>query len=114
MKSGKNELLPPPEPPESLSEYASKVWRRVVFRHANRISAGRLEALRLAFELLDDYRNLREVIKAEGYTVDSKRSGLQHRHPLLDSYFRIQKELLKSWRDLRLDFNIDVDGRSNW
>ncbi len=114
MKGGRNDLLPPPDPPESPSEYASEVWRRVVWRHVNRISAGRLEALRLAFELLDDYLSLRETIGAEGFTVESKRSDLQHRHPLLDSYFRIQKELRKAWRNLHLDFNIDIDGRSNW
>ncbi len=114
MKSGKNDLLPPPDPPAGLSEYAAGIWRRVVTRHADRISPGRLEALHLAFELLDDYRTLRETIRAEGFTVESKRSGLQRRHPLLDSYFRIQKELIKTWKNLNLNWDVDVDGRSNW
>jgi len=113
MKSGKKDPLPPPEPPAGLSEQAAETWRKVVTWPEDRISAGRLEALRQAFVLRDDCEKLRSTIEREGMTKESARSGLSHRHPLLDSYFRLQKELRKSWRDLGLSDNQGIGGQ-NW
>ena len=114
MKSGKGFDPTPPEPPEGLTEYATAVWRQVVTRPKSHISAGRLEVLRLAFELLDDYSALKETIRREGFTIESKRSGLPRRHPLLRDYFELQKELIRTWTKVGLHWETDVDGRCNF
>ena len=114
MKSGKDldlyESPDPPAPPPDLSDYAAWVWRRVITRPKKNISAGRLEALHLAFELLDDYRMLREAIYRESFFVRSARSGLPRRHPLLKDYLEIRKDLLRTWIQLGLHFDASIDG----
>lgn len=93
--------------PAHLSEYSKALWLELVKAP---VSRGRLEALRMTFELLDDYRELQKIIKEEGFTVKSDRSGLTHKHPLLNDYLKARKELIKLWGDMGLKWDPDVEG----
>ena len=111
MKSGKPQDLSPRKLSPNLSKEATELYRDLVLsRPDGHISPGRLVGLQLAVEILDDYRNLRNIVELEGMTLTSKRSGLRRRHPLLDTYLRTRKDLFNIWKAVGLFFEISIDG----
>lgn len=106
--SGPEPVGLPPAPPEHLSAESQELWRNIV---PATVSAGRLALLTVALEARDRATAARRAVESEGMTVVNKATGAVHVHPLLKVEKDAQSLFVRAWGELRLDWQMGVDGR---
>lgn len=97
-------LVPPPH----LSARARGLWADIVPRRGR--SPERLVLLAHALEQLDRADAAREAIAREGLTLKAKRSGAVKAHPALRIEAAARREFFKLWKELHLDWDVELDG----
>ena len=95
------------KPPSHLSKRAKKLWVLVVERRAK--SPERLALLQTALESLDRADQCREQIESQGLLTETKTTGTKHLNPLLKLEKDSRQLFARIWRDLQLDWAIDLD-----
>ncbi|OAI54013.1 hypothetical protein AYO44_03785 [Planctomycetaceae bacterium SCGC AG-212-F19] len=109
----KRKTTPPatyPDPPAHLCERAKRLWQAAMPRQ-RAWSEGRLAALQHALELLGMLDHAEALLKQEGLSVVTKRTGVAHLNPLAKHCLELRKEFSKDWRALHLGFDPSIDGR---
>jgi P27 family predicted phage terminase small subunit len=95
--------------PEHLSEKSRALWRQIAPLHAR--SVGRRTLLEAALAALDQADAADEVVRREGMTKTTGRSGVSHAHPCTKIAFQARAQFLKAWVLLGLSFDPLIDGR---
>ena len=102
-KKYKKEQVVFPDPPDYLSEKTKDLYRFYVGLTVR--APGQIAMFVKGLEAMDTADLAAELIREEGLTTTSKRSGMSRQHPA----FAIKKESLavaiKVWKTLRLDVN---------
>lgn len=89
-----------PDPPEHLSEKAIELYR---FYVGLTIRAPAQIALFIkGLEALDQADEAARIIREEGLSTTSERSGLKRQHPLLNTQKEAMAQVTKIWKVLRL------------
>jgi len=92
-----------PEPPEHLTEKAKDLFR---FYCGKTVRApGQIALLIRGLEAMDTADECGRVIREEGLSVRSERSGLVRQHPLLNTQREATAQMLKVWKELHLNIN---------
>jgi P27 family predicted phage terminase small subunit len=107
MRPRRPELPPAPEPPEHLSSRSRELWQAIVPRRGR--SPGRLALLQTGLEALDRVYECREILKREGLTVQTKRTGVVHAHPLVKVEKEQRQLFMRSWSQLGLGWDEGID-----
>jgi len=92
-----------PEPPEHLTEKGKNLFRFYVGKTIR--APGQIALLVRGLEAMDTADEAGRVIREEGLSVRSERSGLVRQHPLLNTQREATAQMLKIWRDLHLNIN---------
>ncbi|MCI0637981.1 MAG: hypothetical protein L0Y72_23595 [Gemmataceae bacterium] len=94
--------------PSHLSARSRALWAELVPRRAE--SPERLALLQTALEALDRADQARVVVKKEGLTKTTERSGAVHLHPLLKVEADSRRQFARIWAELNLDWDHELDG----
>ena len=100
-----------PDPPEHLSEKSKDLYN---FYVGLTIRAPAQIALMVkGLEVLDQADEAARIIRDEGLSQKSERSGLTRQHPLLNTQKEAMATFLKIWKALRMEVNRvpDPNGR---
>jgi len=92
-----------PEPPEHLSEKAKTLFRFYVGKTVR--APGQVTLFIRGLESMDTADECGRVIREEGLSVKSERSNMVRQHPLLNTQREATAQMLKVWKDLRLNIN---------
>jgi len=92
-----------PEPPEHLSEKAKTLFGFYVGKTVR--APGQITLFIKGLESMDQADECGRIIREEGLSVKSERSGLQRQHPLLNTQRETTAQMLKVWKELRLNIN---------
>ena len=99
-----------PDPPKHLSKKAAELY---IFYVGLSIRApGQIALLIKGLEALDQADKAGFIIRKDGLTQTSERSGLSRQHPLLNTQKEAIACFLKVWKVLGLDSNKYQDGFS--
>jgi phage terminase small subunit len=93
------------EAPNYLSEKSRKLWESVSKRAK---SPEKLELINVALKNLDFADECEKIIKKEGLTITTPKSGCSHLHPLFKSMKESQQLFIKIW--ISLGFKFDPSG----
>jgi phage terminase small subunit len=99
------------DPPHHLSDRSKAIWRAIVPRRAK--STGRLVMLELALKTLDLADKTRTQVEQEGFSTTTPKTGMVHVHPLLKVQREAEKDFVKMWKALNLEWTLDSDGAIN-
>ena len=94
-----------PAPPDHLSEKAKEIFSFYVQK--NKPSPGQIALLILGLEKLDTVDECGQIIRTEGLTVTSERSGITRKHPLIDTQKEATNMFLKISKQLQLGRPVD-------
>ena len=97
-----------PDPPEHLSEKAIELYRFYVGLTIR--APGQIALFIKGLEALDMSDEAARVIREEGLSQTSERSGLKRQHPLLNTQKEAMTSFLKIWKVLGLNRNQYQDG----
>ena len=103
MKSDEENLETWPEPPEHLSEKAKTLFRFYVGKTVR--APGQVTLFIRGLEAMDTADECGKVIRKEGLSVKSERSNMVRQHPLLNTQREATAQMLKVWKELRLNIN---------
>ena len=99
-------------PPEQLSERSQQLWKDIVVtKRKNIISPGRVVLLEQALTALDRADEAAEIVRKEGMVTKTTTTGAVHVHPMVKVERENRGLFAKLWRQLRLDFDLQVDGK---
>ncbi len=105
MKKAENK--PPevkwPEPPEHLTEKAKALYRFYIGKTIR--SPGQIALFIRGLEVMDQADEAGELIREQGLSQTSKRSGLERQNPLMNVEKEATATMLKIWKILRLNSN---------
>ena len=90
-----------PAPPDHLSKKAKKIFRFYVAEEKR--APGQIALLIRGLEALDTADECGRIIRADGLTSTSERSGLARQHPLFNTQKENTNIMLKVWKQLQLD-----------
>ena len=100
-------------PPAYLSDRSQQLWEDIVVtKRKHMISPGRVVLLEQALTALDRADEARDVIKKEGMTTKTITTGAVHVHPLVKVERENRALFARLWKQLGLDFDARVDGRT--
>lgn len=106
MKKAKLENKPPevwPEPPEHLTEKAKALYRFYIGKTIR--APGQIALFIRGLEAMDQADECGRIIRAEGLSQTSERSGMMRQNPLLNTQKEATAQMLKIWFALRLSSN---------
>jgi len=106
MKKEKAEKKPTeawPEPPEHLTEKAKALYRFYIGKTIR--SPGQIALFIRGVESMDVADECGRIIRAEGLSQTSERSGMTRQHPLLNTQKEATAQMLKIWSALHLCIN---------
>lgn len=96
--------------PSHLSERSAALWQSVIPSRAR--SAERRALIIVALDALDLADECLVLVRKEGMTTVTKRTGAVHVHPLM----KVEKEqrslFVKVWGQLNFGWNQTIDGRA--
>jgi phage terminase small subunit len=113
----KSENKPPevkwPDPPEYLTEKAKSLYHFYVGKTVH--SPGQIVLLIRGLEAMDQADECGRIIRAEGLSQTSERSGMMRQNPLLNTQKEATAQMLKIWRTLRLSSSVsDTTNLTPW
>jgi len=98
-----------PDPPGHLSEKAIELYRFYVGLNVR--APGQIALLIKGLESLDQADEAAKIVRDEGLSQVSERSGLKRQHPLLNTQKEATAFFLKVWKTLGLNRNTrNIDG----
>jgi len=83
----------PPEPPGHLSQRSQALWRQITPEKTRTL--GWLTLMQAALEDLDRADECRRIVKEEGLTSTTPRSGACHIHPLAKLEIESRRQFVK-------------------
>ena len=92
-----------PEPPDHLSEKAKTLYRFYIGKTIR--APGQIAVLVRGLEALDQADECGRIIRAEGLSLKSERSGMLRQNPLLNTQKEATSQMLKIWAALDLNGN---------
>jgi len=92
-----------PDPPEHLSEKASELYRFYIGLTIR--APGQIALFVKGLEALDQADEAARIIREEGLSQISERSGLKRQHPLLNTQKEAMACFMKVWKVLALNRN---------
>lgn len=99
-----------PEPPEHLSQKSRNLYNFYVGLTIK--APGQIALFVKGLESLDTADQAAELIREEGLSQKSERSGLRRQHPLLNTQKKLMATFLRIWKVLGLNENQYLDGVS--
>ncbi|NQT55492.1 MAG: hypothetical protein HQ551_04620 [Desulfobacteraceae bacterium] len=99
-----------PDPPEHLSEKASELYRFYIGLTIR--APGQIALFVKGLEALDQTNEVARIIRKEGLTQTSERSGLKRQHCLLNVQKEAMSCFMRVWKALELNQNKYQDGFS--
>ena len=101
-----------PDPPEHLSEKTKELYNFYVGLTIR--APGQIAMMVKGLEALDQADECGAIIRKEGISQKSDRSGLTRQHPLLNTQKECSAAFLKIWKALQLEIDRCPDPDGLW
>jgi len=92
-----------PGPPEHLTEKAKALYHCYIGKTIR--APGQIALFVRGLEAMDQADKCGKIIRTDGLTQTSERSGMTRQHPLLNTERESTSQMLKIWRELSLHVN---------